>query len=376
MSEPVPPTRQQQQQGAAEIDLATLDLLPYGIIVVDAQGVILYYNRREEEIAGRSRDDVLGRNFFTEVAPCTQVDEFRERFAEAVRDGGGTRPFRFRFADPRRPREVEITVSPFESGGAPLCLIAVSDLTEESLVRERILNSERLREAGEVAAGVAHNFNNLLTVISANAELLSLDLDGDAAARARAEKIIKASEDAAAIVRRILQSARRQPAETLGSGEVDLNGLLRDSIAFTEDYASAAAVRGAEIVLETELGAEVGPVRGAASEVREVFVNLLRNAVDAVEGAGRVRVTSRAEGGRSVVEVSDTGRGMGEEVLAKLFSPLFTTKGAGGTGMGLATCREIVRRCGGDIAVESRPGRGATFSVTLPAIAARGGGGR
>ena len=357
-------------RGDAEPDLATLDLLPYGIIVVDAEGRILYYNRREEEIAGRRREDVIGRNFFTEVAPCTQVLDFHARFRESVRGGGArSSPFRFRFADPRRPREVEITLSCFESGGQPACLIAVSDLTEEALLRERLLSSERLRAAGEAAAGVAHNFNNLLTVIRTNAELLSLDLPEDARAHERVGKIVRASDDAAQIVRRILESARRRPAESAGAG-VDLNELLGDSIAFTEEYARAAGERGALIVLETGLGADAPRVGASASELREVFVNLLRNAVDAIDGEGRVRVVTRACDGEAVVEVSDTGRGMTEDVLARLFSPLFTTKGAGGTGMGLATCRSIVERAGGRIGVESRPGAGTTFTVRLPAIAA------
>jgi two-component system, cell cycle sensor histidine kinase and response regulator CckA len=354
-------------RGDAELDLATLDLLPYGIIVVDAEGRILYYNRREEEIAGRRREDVLGRNFFTEVAPCTQVRRFHERFRETVAGGAAAAPFRFRFTDPGRPREVEITLSCFDFESRPVCLIAVSDLTEEALLRERLLDSERLREAGEVAAGVAHNFNNLLTVIRTNAELLSLDLPEGAPEHRRVEKIVRASEDAAEIVRRILETARRRPAET--NAGADLNELLEDSIAFTEEYARAATERGALIVLETALAADAPRVAAPPSELREVFVNLLRNAVDAVEGEGRVRVTTRAAAGEGVVEVRDTGRGMTEEVLGKLFSPLFTTKGAGGTGLGLATCRAIVEQAGGRIEVESRPGAGTTFTVRLPAIA-------
>jgi signal transduction histidine kinase len=246
-------------------------------------------------------------------------------------------------------------------------MITVADITEANTLRERILRAERLREAGEVAAGVAHNFNNLLTVIRSNAELMLLDLPEDNPARGKAEKIIRASEDGAKMVRRIRDTARQEPEQTTGTTTVNLNALIRDSIAFTEDYArSAQNERGMNIVLETDLAPDIKPVEASASELREVFVNLLRNAVDAVEGEGRIIVRSFTRDGETFAEVSDTGRGMSEEVLNKMFMPLFSTKGERGTGMGLATCYAIVRRHGGDIQVKSAQGAGTTFTVRLP----------
>jgi signal transduction histidine kinase len=107
-------------------------------------------------------------------------------------------------------------------------------------------------------------------------------------------------------------------------------------------------------------------VLATASELREVFVNLLRNAVDAIVGAGQITARTRAEDGHNVVEISDTGTGMSPEVQEKLFRPLFTTKGNRGTGLGLATCYAILRRHGGDIEVESTPNEGTNFIVRLP----------
>src|SRR5919198_5488368 len=100
---PIPPE-------TPEIDFATLDLLPYGIIVVDERGEIIYYNAREEEIAGRRREKIIGKNFFTEVAPCTRVREFYGRFQETMRRSGLVANFHFRFPFPERPREVEISL--------------------------------------------------------------------------------------------------------------------------------------------------------------------------------------------------------------------------------------------------------------------------
>lgn len=352
-----------------EIDFATLDLLPYGIIVVDEGGRILFYNAREEQIARRRREDVVGKNFFKEIAPCAQVQEFYGRFEEAMRETGLVASFSFTFPFPNNPREVEISLSSFRKENSHLCLISVSDVTEKNLLREHIVRSERLREVGEVAAGVAHSFNNLLTVIRGNAELiLTMVAEGDPA-RVRAEKILKAADDGEEIVKRIRSSAH--PVTPVSEDEttlVDLNQVIKDSIAFTEDYASAAQdERGARVSFVTSLAADRLFVRAHASALREVFTNLLRNAVDATEGQGRISVASCSEpNGWNKVEVSDTGAGMGPDIQEKLFRPLFTTKGERGTGLGLSTCYAIVRRYGGDIKIKSAPGEGSTFSVMLP----------
>ena len=354
-------------QERPEIDFATLDLLPYGIIVVDEAGVILYYNAREEQISNRRKADVVGKNFFTEIAPCTQVQEFYGRFKETVHRVGLVANFHFHFPFPERPREVEIALTSFQKEESILCLIAVSDVTEKDVLREHLVRGERLREVGEVAAGVAHNFNNLLTVIRGNAELLLRHLKDDPFGRQRAEKILKASDDGSQMVRRIRESTRHYPDAPTSMIPVQLNELVKDSIAFTEDYAKASQdERSARVHFKTELADTLSPVRASASELREVFVNLLRNAVDAIEGEGQVTVRTRAEDGHAVAEIRDTGSGMSKEVQEKLFRPLFTTKGERGTGLGLATCYAILRRHGGDIEVESAPGEGTAFIVKLP----------
>lgn len=354
-------------QDRPEIDFATLDLLPYGIIVVNEAGTVLYYNAREEEIAGRRREDVIGKNFFLDVAPCTQVKEFYGQFKETMHRVGLVASFHFHFPFPGRPREVEITLTSFQKEGLSLCLIAVSDVTEKEVLRENLVRGERLREVGEVAAGVAHNFGNLLTVIRGNAEILLAHLKDDEFARRRTEKILMASDDGEQMIKRIGESTRHYPNAPSAMTPVQLNELVKDSIAFTEDYAKASQdERGARVHFRTELDENLSPVRVSASEVREVFVNLLRNAVDAIEGEGEIVVRTRAEDGRNVAEVTDTGAGMSEEVQEKLFRPLFTTKGERGTGLGLATCYAILRRHGGDIEVKSSPGRGTTFFVKLP----------
>ena len=362
------------QQEIPKLDFATLDLLPYGIIVVNAQGTVLYYNAREEEIAKRRSEDVIGKNFFIEIAPCAQVQEFYGRFHETIQSEGGVANFRFKFPFPERPRDVEISLTSFENKGELLCLISVSDVTEQSELREHLANAERLREAGEVAAGVAHNFNNLLTAIRGNAELLLRSLKEDDPARRRIERILQASDDGAQMVLRIRESARQQPETVSAASPVDVNEIVKDSVALTEDYArNATAERDTRVRFVTDLSENLLRARANAGELREVFVNLLRNSVDAISSEGVVTVRSRnaSDGGELRVAVTDTGQGMSADVMGKLFRPLFTTKGERGTGLGLATCYAIMRRHGGNIEVESARGVGTTFTVVLPAGAAQ-----
>lgn len=354
-------------QDAPQIDFVTLDLLPYGVIVVNQGGTVIFYNAREEQIAGRQKSDVIGKNFFTEVAPCTQVGEFYGRFSETMESVGGIANFHFRFPFPDRPREVEISLTSFENKGDLLCMISVSDVTEQELIREQLVRSDRLREVGEAAAGVAHNFNNILTVIRGNAELLQMNVKDEKAQRFVAT-IMRASDDAAQMIKRIRESAQQQPDETVLSQSVELNGIIKDSLVFTEDYLRMAGdERGVRVRVETELAKDALMVRANAGALREVFVNLVRNAIDAIEGEGSVRLTTRVEGNRNFVEISDTGAGMSAEVQGKLFRPLFTTKGERGTGLGLSTCYAILRRHNGDIKVSSAEGVGTTFVVSLPA---------
>ena len=277
-----------------QINFATLDLLPYGIILVNREGVVLYYNAREEQIARRRKEEVIGKNFFTEIAPCTQVQEFYGQFQETMSRIGGVASFGFRFPFPDRPREVNISLTSFENKGETLCMISVSDVTEQEALRERIVRGERLREVGEVAAGVAHNFNNLLTVIRGNIELLKRVAEGEKAQRFIAT-IFKASDDAVQMVKRIQESTRQDASPSDVRTPVQLNDILRDSITFTLDYIKAAQTeRGINLSLDTELMESLPPIQANAASLREVFVNLLRNAVDASKDEGRISIRSYA----------------------------------------------------------------------------------
>jgi len=247
------------------------------------------------------------------------------------------------------------------AGGAPIDAQAL------------LSQSHRLETLGRVAGSVAHDFNNLLTAIAGFAELALQNLrHGDPAARDVCE-IRRAASRAAALTRQILTFARWRPcarrAIDLNAVVEGLEGLLRRLI--RED-----------IDLRLLLAPSLDPVGADPAQVEQVVMNLCLNARDAMPEGGRLaietsNVTIDAEhaarldglrpGRHARLVVTDTGTGMTEEVRARAFEPFFTTKEeCKGTGLGLATVREIIRECGGHISVESEPGRGTTFTILLP----------
>jgi signal transduction histidine kinase len=230
-------------------------------------------------------------------------------------------------------------------------------------LRAALQKLERLSALGEMAAGVAHDFNNLLAVVVGRAELLLKA--GQEPTVARDVQIIRqAAWDGAQTVRRIQEFTRTR--QTRPSGRVDVPELLRDVVELTRGrWKDEAQSLGVSYEVRVE-SATVPPVKGIASELREVFMNLLINGLDAMAGGGQLvfRVSSDAE--MVIVAAEDTGCGMSEETRRKVLEPFFTTKGARGTGLGLSVSWGIVKRHGGTIDIESRLGEGSVFIVRLP----------
>jgi signal transduction histidine kinase len=229
--------------------------------------------------------------------------------------------------------------------------------------QQQMVQTERLSALGEMAAGVAHDFNNLLAVVVGRAELLLKA--GQEPAVARDVQIIRqAAWDGAQTVRRIQEFTRTR--QTRPSGRVDMAELLRDVVELTRGrWKDEAQSLGVSYEVRVE-SATVPPVKGIASELREVFMNLLINGLDAMSGGGQFvfRVSGDAE--MVTITAEDTGCGMSEETRRKVLEPFFTTKGARGTGLGLSVSWGIVKRHGGTIDIESRLGEGSVFIVRLP----------
>lgn len=235
---------------------------------------------------------------------------------------------------------------------------------ELAAAQDQLVRTEKLRAMGEMASGVAHDFNNVLSSILGRAQLLLERVD-DSTMRQWLLVIERAASDGARTVRRLQEFTRvrrDQPAEP-----VDLNRVVQETLEATEpSWRQDALRRGAAIAVETALAPSLPRVSGDAAELREALTNLVLNAVDAMPTGGRLRVETRATAAGVELDVADTGAGIPESIRERIFDPFFTTKGPRGTGLGLSMTYGILARHDGRITVESAEGAGTTFHIVFP----------
>jgi signal transduction histidine kinase/CheY-like chemotaxis protein len=230
--------------------------------------------------------------------------------------------------------------------------------------QEKIVQLERLRALGDMASGVAHDFNNILTAILGRAQLLRAQLE-DPLLRPWVEVIERMAWDGARTVRRIQNFARIRRGQVFET--VAVNELVNDVLDATSPrWKDQAEARGIRYTVVRDLEA-IPTVAGDPSELREALMNLVLNALDAMPQGGTLRVRTAAAEGSVLVTITDTGCGISEEVKRRVFEPFFTTKGTQSTGLGLSVTYGILRRHGGDIGIESQEGQGTTITLRLPA---------
>src|SRR5687767_770146 len=245
------------------------------------------------------------------------------------------------------------------------CLEKISEAhTRHVAQREQEIHAQKMAALGELSFGVAHNVNNTLTGILGRAQLILRNSNDPGKVEAGLELIIKSAEDGAHIIRRIQDFARQRPSREFEI--ISIADLLKDACEMTRPrWESRSEFAPIRFALHADCQAFV---KGDAVELREVLVNMVYNAVDAMPSGGEIRLSTQENRERVVICVGDTGTGMTPEVKQRLFDPFFTTKGKAGTGMGLAVSFGIIRRHEGSIEVDSEPGRGTTFKISLPKV--------
>jgi PAS domain S-box-containing protein len=270
--------------------------------------------------------------------------------------------------------DVEITAGRIEFDGRRAALVLAHDVSEKMQLQRRLNEAEKMEAVGRLAGGVAHDFNNLLTVIGGYAEIL---LQQDE--REELQEIARAAQQASALTRQLLAFSRRQ---VLHPRVLDLNEIVSSMEGMLQ------RIIGDDVSVGVKLADGLEHVEADRAQIERVILNLAANARDAMPDGGHLTIEARnvvldqayasrtpdaAAGDYVEISVSDTGSGMDEEVRRHLFEPFYTTKPAGqGTGLGLATVFGVVKQSGGGIYVYSEPGRGSTFKIYLPAVAAEG----
>jgi len=333
------------------------------IIALSPEDCIEGWNPAAERIFALAVAQAIGRPI-TDVLPRGDYAEARRRLA----DGRPMHAFETTAtAGQPRPAELAVTLSALHGrhGGLEGLIAIVRDITAQREVEKQLRQSERLTALGQLAGGIAHDFNNLLQAILGYAQLMKQN-PRDAEFVARSLNIVEAAAvDGSETVRRIQQFARLRPDEQFVG--VDVNQIVHDAVAIVRPrWEEKIARDNRPLDLRLDLGS-IETINGRPAALSELMTNLILNALDAMPDGGTLTITTRGEPRQQItLTVADTGIGMPEPVRRRIFEPFFSTKGEGGSGLGLSMVYSIVRRHGGEIRVESEPGRGATFTLTFP----------
>jgi PAS domain S-box-containing protein len=369
-----------------------IEFLPDATFVIDREGKVIAWNKAIEAMTGITKCDMIGKGdreyalpFYGERRPilidlALQPDRLMEDKYTAIQRTGDTL-FGEAFTPALPPGNVHLsaTASVLRDGmgGIIAAIECIRDNTERKKLEERLNRAEKMEVLGRLAGGVAHDLNNVLGVMVGYSELLQGELPAGSRARGFADKILNSSVKGAAIIQDLLTLARRV---VTSSKVVDLNGLILDYLRTPEFEKLKSHHPGVKIWTELEGG--LLNIKGSPIHLGKTIMNLVSNAAEAISDKGEVVVRTEnryldkpikgydlmKEGDYVVLQVSDTGIGMSEDDIGKIFEPFYTKKvmGRSGTGLGLAVVWGTVKDHSGYIDVQSEIGKGSSFSLYFP----------
>jgi PAS domain S-box-containing protein len=334
------------------------------IFALSRDGNLIWVNEQSLKVSGCTFEQLSGTGYVNFIVR-DDVPAARKAFQQALTGEASTVELRALNCF-HQETSLLVTCTPiFDEQDVTHVLLIARDITEQKLVNERTAQDEKMRALGHLSAGIAHNFNNLLAAILGNAQLLKRSSSNEKLLK-QAGVIERAALDGAEMVKRIQAFANQQ--KEVAYEQLQLSHILKDSITLTQPiWQDEARAKGVKYEVGIELS-DASIIRGAASEIREVFVNIILNALDAMPEGGTLHISSKVSDGFAITSFSDTGCGMSEEVRQHIFEPFFTTKGVAGTGLGLAVSYTTIERHGGTIDVVSESGQGSTFSIKLPVV--------
>jgi two-component system, cell cycle sensor histidine kinase and response regulator CckA len=347
------------------------------VISTEAEGRYVDVNESFLKMVRREREDVIGRTS-SDLAFWAQPPQ-RSVLLRQLQQGGTVTDARMQYkTSTAEIREAKMSWVKIEVEGQPCLLAFIRDITEKLGLEAQFRQAQKMEAVGRLAGGVAHDFNNMLSVIIGYSDLSSDLIAPESPVKTYLEQIKKASERATLLTRQLLAFSRQQ---VVFPRVLNLNEVVNNVTTML------LRMVGESISISFRPSASIGSIKADPGQIEQILMNLVVNARDALPDGGEIIIeTGQAEldernvsghagshaGPYVVLTVSDNGCGMDESIKSKIFEPFFTTKGIGqGTGLGLSTVHGIVTQSQGTIAVESQPGKGATFKIYFPRIAAR-----
>jgi len=339
------------------------------VVILDERQRIRFFNRRFLELTQYEPEELRGEEF-------GKIEGVEKLLGEGLNSDSGVQVKEvevLRKTGEKRRVEVSAAKIPLSSERVDT-IIYLKDVTDRKRLEESFIQSEKMRALGEMAAGIAHHLNNVLSAILGRAQLLQLLLrregngsfPGGSEGVERELKVIEeAARDGARTIKKIQEFSRPRTKGSL-SVLIHMNELLRDTIELSRTrIKDESEEKGISIEVRIEEGGDCW-VLGDPEELREVFLNILFNSIDALPQGGIITIKCYKSEGYVVVEIRDNGVGIPSSVVHRIFEPFFTTKGVQRSGLGLSVSYGIIRRHRGEIEVESQEGGGSTFIIRLP----------
>jgi len=335
-----------------------VESLNVGVLAVDLGGIVESWNTRMEQLFGVPRQEALGARLDA-LLPAELAAEIAARQNEEQITG----IYKQRLQHQGKTLTMNVSITPLvsKSGEHIGRLLLFDDVTQRERMQEQMSQTEKLTSLGLLAAGVAHEVNTPLAVISNYIQMLAKQMPEGDPRHSIIEKIVKQTFRASEIVNNLLNFSRTGAAETTN---IDVNKVVEDTLALVSH-----PLKTSQIQVVKNLSEGLPAVRGSANKLQQVFLNLFLNARDAMPSGGILEVRTNAHNGSVEIEVVDTGAGIPREHIHRIFDPFFTTKANGrGTGLGLSVSYGIIKEHAGKVDVRSAPGKGTSFHVEFPAV--------
>ncbi len=351
-----------------------LDVVGVIVVVIDANQKTILINKKGCEVLGYQEEEILGKNWFDTFVPERMRDQAKSAFAKLM--AGEVKPFEY-YENPVLTKKSGDRIIAWhnavlrnESGQIYATLSSGEDITEKTLLEQQVRQSEKLAAVGQLTTGLAHEIGTPLNVIMGRAEFMLRKMSAEDPLRQNLESIVTQIERITRIVQQLLSFTRPKPPQV---GPVHLKHLLQGILAFLEYH-----IQRQDIATTLDCAQNLPEVLVDRDQIQQVFFNIILNAIQAMDQGGSltIRVSQTIVREKRVdpvkdqylkIEVADTGSGIPQDKLSKVFDPFFSTKEVGkGSGLGLTVSYELVKRHGGWIDVKSRVGEGSVFTVYLP----------